>query len=158
MTTTATSFPLFKHTGGGDTAPAFSGLCVYLQFTWEEGSSPLSCGVFLPQTLFKLSLSWLLGGCCCTCLLQPTCCEGFPHPPFSALRVPRPLCYMSFLLLLLIIQFFSFFPGWRSVCPGGYADLAQGPSVACYLVVHVFPSHLGTGIWQWHGSPPGFSI
>jgi hypothetical protein len=26
---TATSFPLFKHTGGGDTAPAFSGLCVY---------------------------------------------------------------------------------------------------------------------------------
>jgi hypothetical protein len=28
--------------------------------------------------------------------------------------------------LLLIFQFFSFFPGWGSVCPGGYADLAQG--------------------------------
>jgi hypothetical protein len=49
-------------------------------------------------------------------------------PPSSALRVPSPLCYVSFfLLLLLIIQFFfSFFPGWGLVCPGGYADLAQG--------------------------------
>jgi hypothetical protein len=27
---TATSFPLSKHTGGGDTAPAFSGQRVYL--------------------------------------------------------------------------------------------------------------------------------
>jgi hypothetical protein len=26
-----------------------------------------------------------------------------------------------------------------------------------HLVVCVFPSHLGAGIWQWHGSPPGFS-
>jgi hypothetical protein len=34
---TATRFPLSKHTGGGDTAPTFSGLHVYLQFTWEVG-------------------------------------------------------------------------------------------------------------------------
>jgi hypothetical protein len=61
-----------------------------------------------------------------SCLHQPACCEGLPLPPLSALRVPCPLCYMSFLLLLLIIQFFFFFPGWGSVCPGGYADLAQG--------------------------------
>jgi hypothetical protein len=40
VTTTATSFPLSKHTGGGDTAPAFSGLLVYLQFTWQVGLSP----------------------------------------------------------------------------------------------------------------------
>jgi hypothetical protein len=40
---TATSFPLSKPTGGGDTAPAFTGWCVYLQFTWEVGlpSSPV---------------------------------------------------------------------------------------------------------------------
>jgi hypothetical protein len=49
-----------------------------------------------------------------------------PSPPPSVLRAPRPLCYLSFLLLLLTISFFSFFPGWGSVCPGGYADLAQG--------------------------------
>jgi peptidoglycan biosynthesis protein MviN/MurJ (putative lipid II flippase) len=33
VTATATSFPLSKHTGGGDIAPAFLGLHVYLQFT-----------------------------------------------------------------------------------------------------------------------------
>jgi hypothetical protein len=37
----ATSFPLSKHTGKGDTAPAFSGLRVYLQFMWEVGLPPL---------------------------------------------------------------------------------------------------------------------
>jgi hypothetical protein len=51
-TTTATSFPLSKHTGEGDTAPAFSGLRVYLQFTWEVGLL-LSCGVFLPLPLLQ---------------------------------------------------------------------------------------------------------
>jgi hypothetical protein len=38
---TATSFPLSKHTGVGDTAPVFSGLRVYLQFMWEVGLPPL---------------------------------------------------------------------------------------------------------------------
>jgi hypothetical protein len=42
-TATATSFPLSKHTGGGDTAPGFSGWLVYLQLTWAVGllSSPV---------------------------------------------------------------------------------------------------------------------
>jgi hypothetical protein len=48
--------------------------------------------------------------------------ERFP----SALWVPHLLCYMSFLLLLITQFFFLFFPRWESVCPGGYADLAQG--------------------------------
>jgi hypothetical protein len=92
-----------------------------------SGPSPLSCGVFLPRYFYKLSRSWLLGMCRHSCLLQPACCEGFPLLPSSALRAPCPLCYVSFLLLLVIIQFFfSFFPGWWLVCPGGYADLAQG--------------------------------
>jgi hypothetical protein len=44
---------------------------------------------------------------------------GIPFCPLLVLRVLHPLCYMSFLLLLLIIQlFFSFFPGWGSVCLG----------------------------------------
>jgi hypothetical protein len=37
---TATSFPLSKHTGKGDTAPTFSGLCVYLQLMWKVGLPP----------------------------------------------------------------------------------------------------------------------
>jgi hypothetical protein len=61
---TATSFPLCKHTGGGGTAPAFSGLRVYLQFTWEVGL-PLSPVEFSSHCCFyKLSGFWLLGVCC----------------------------------------------------------------------------------------------
>jgi hypothetical protein len=40
--------------------------------------------------------------------------EGLPLHPSLALRAPHPLCYMSFLLLLLINQFFFFFP-WVGV-------------------------------------------
>jgi hypothetical protein len=85
--------------------------------------------------------------------------------PSSALRVSRPLCYVSFLLLLLIIQvFFLFFylgRGWsvqgamliwpRIVCGSTTYHLA-------HLVVRVFPSHLGAVVWQWCRSPLGFSI
>jgi hypothetical protein len=67
----ATSFPLFKHTGGGDTVPAFSGLRVCLQFAWEVGVPPLSCGVFLPLPLLQAFLLVITGQCCCSC--QPPC-------------------------------------------------------------------------------------
>jgi hypothetical protein len=46
------------------------------------------------------------------------------HSPTLVFGMPHPLCYVSFLLLLLIIQFFSFSLGRGG--PGGYADLAQG--------------------------------
>jgi hypothetical protein len=58
----ATSFPLSKHTGGGDTAPAFSGLRVYLQFTWEMGFPPSLVEFSSHCRFYKLSHSWLLGG------------------------------------------------------------------------------------------------
>jgi hypothetical protein len=105
---TATSFPLSKHTEGGDTAPAFLGQCVYLQFTWEVGLPPSSVEFSSHCHFYKLSCSWLLGVCCCSWLLWPAC-EGFPLPLSSVLRVPCPLCYVSFLLLFLIIQFFFLF-------------------------------------------------
>jgi hypothetical protein len=113
-TATAASFPLSKHTGGGDTAPTFSGLHVYLQFTWEVGLPPSPVEFSSHHHFYKLSPSWLLGVCCCSCLLQLACCEGFPLPTSSVLRVLRPLCYVSFFLLLLIIHFFFFFP-WVGV-------------------------------------------
>jgi hypothetical protein len=89
---------------------------------------------------------------------------GIFPPPSSALRAPRPLCYMSFLLLLLIIQFFFFFPSvgvglsW-GLCWSGWSDCC-GSTICClaHLAVHTFPSHLGAAIYQWHGSPPGFSV
>jgi hypothetical protein len=51
--------------------------------------------------------------------------EGFPSPPLRHSCCPTLFAtclYCSYCLLLS----FSFFPGWGSVCPGGYADLAQG--------------------------------
>jgi hypothetical protein len=56
---------------------------------------------------------------CWVCAAAPAfsrlaCFEGLPLPTSSALRVPRPLCYMSFLVLLLIVHFFFFFP-WVGV-------------------------------------------
>jgi hypothetical protein len=39
---------------------------------------------------------------------------------------PHPLCYVSLLFLLLITQFLFFPQVGGSVCPGGYANLAQG--------------------------------
>jgi hypothetical protein len=94
-------------------------------------------------------------------------CEGLPLPLSLALRAPHHLCYMSFWLLFFIISFFFFF--FLFTLDGGWS--VQGamliwPRVVygstayrlAHLVVCIFPSRLGTGVWLWHGSPPGFSI
>jgi hypothetical protein len=167
-TTTITSFPLSKLTGGGDTAPAFSDQCVYLQFTWEV-VFPFLLWSFPPTTTFT---SFPAPGCWAGAtaptfsgrLVYLQFCGGLPLPPSSALRAPHPLCYMSFLLLLLIIQFLFLFS-----LGGGQPDqeaLLIWPRVVCgstacclaHLVVCIFPSGLGAGIWQQRGSHPGFSI
>jgi hypothetical protein len=64
------AFP-FPSTGKGDTATAFSGLLVYLQFMWEVGHPPLSCAVLLPPLLSQAFLLLITGQCCCSC--QPPC-------------------------------------------------------------------------------------
>jgi hypothetical protein len=164
---TATSFPLSKHTGGGDTAPAFSGLCDYLQFKWEVGLPPVLWS-FPPTTAFT---SFPAPGCWVPAtapalsgqarLVYLQFWEGFPSPPLWHSGCPTLFAtclYCSYCLLLS----FSFFPG------GGWS--VQGavliwPRVVCgstvyhlaHLVVRVFPSRLGTGIW-WPGGPPGFSV
>jgi hypothetical protein len=104
------------------------------------GSSPLSCGVFLPPSLSQAFLLLvaerkpplppepLWPGLACLFTVP----GRIPLPRSSELRAPHPLCNVSLLFLLLITQFL-FFPGWRSVCPGGYADLAQG----CLWEYHV---------------------
>jgi hypothetical protein len=112
---TATSFPLSKHTGGGDTAPAFSGLCVYLQFTWEVGLPP-------PPVEFPPSAtltSFPTPGCWVRAV-APTLSsqaqlvylhfqEGFPSPSLWHSGCPTlfaTFLYCSYCLLLS----FSFFP------------------------------------------------
>jgi hypothetical protein len=87
------AFP-FPSTGGGDTAPAFSGLRVYLQLTWEVGPPPFSCGVFLPPLLLQVFPLLITVWCCCSCQrvclqltwevgLPPISCGVFLPPPLS---------------------------------------------------------------------------
>jgi hypothetical protein len=61
----------------------------------------------------------------------------FPSPALRHSGYPALFATCLFLLLLLIIQFFILFSlGGSSVCPGGYADLAQG----CLWEYHVLLS------------------
>jgi hypothetical protein len=78
MTTTATSFPLSKYTGRGDTAPAFSGRRVYLQFMWEVSLPPSPVEFSSHRHFCKLSHSWLLGGYRHSCLLWLACLFTVP--------------------------------------------------------------------------------
>jgi hypothetical protein len=96
---------------------------------WEVGLPPSPVEFSSHHHFYKLSHSWLLGVCRCSCLLRLACCEGFSSPAL-ALRVPHSLCYVSF--LLLFIQFFLF--PWVGVgLSRVYADLAQG----CLWEYHV---------------------
>jgi hypothetical protein len=122
--------------------------CLFTAHT-GSGSSPLSCGVFLPPLLpqaFPLLVAQRVPP------LLPSLAGLFiyssvmdcPSPPL-VLRVPRPLCIVSF-LLLLISQFFFLFSlggGWsvqgamliwpRVVCGSTACRLA-------HLVVCIFPA------------------
>jgi hypothetical protein len=101
----------FHDTGGGDTAPAFSGRHVYLQFTWEVGLPPLLWS-FPPTTTF---ISFPAPGCWVGAAATPAFSgqlvylqfrEGFlPH--LSALRAPCPLCYMSFFFSFQLLVYYS---------------------------------------------------
>jgi hypothetical protein len=114
---TATSFPLSKHTGGGDTAPAFSGLRVYLQFTWEVGLPPSPVEFFSHRHFYKLSHSWLLGVCCFSCLLQLACLFtvpwGIAPPPLQCSGCPS--LFATCLFCHCFLFSFSFFCALGSV-------------------------------------------
>jgi hypothetical protein len=91
-----------------------------------SGSSLLSCGVFLSPPLLQVFPLVVLAVCCCSCLLLTACCEGFPLPPLQCSGRPALFTMCLFCCYCLLFSFFSFFPGWGSVCPGDSADLAQG--------------------------------
>jgi hypothetical protein len=130
-----TSLPLPRHTGGGATTPAFSHWLAYLQFMWRSAPLPLcsgECYTFAAVTSLSLS-KHTEGGAAAPAFsgqlvyLQFEWRVLLPHSP--ELRAPSSLCYMYFFCffysaacLLFTLIFFSFFPGWGSVCPGDYAD------------------------------------
>jgi hypothetical protein len=110
---TATSFPLSKHTEGGDTAPAFSGRCVYLQLTWEVGllSSPVEFSSHCH--FYKLSHNWLLLRSATPAfsgqLVYLQFREGFPSPPLWCSGCPTLLamCLFYFVIAYYLVFLFS---------------------------------------------------
>jgi hypothetical protein len=121
-TATATSFPLSKHTGGGDAAPTFSGLRVYLQLTWEVTLPPLLWS--FPPTATFTSLLLIAGN---VPVLLPSPASLFiyssgrdsPPPHFGAQGTPPSLLRAFFVLMVYYSVFFLFSLGGGSVCPGG---------------------------------------
>jgi hypothetical protein len=51
--------------------------------------------------------------------------RDFPSPLLQLSGRPARFATCLFCCYCLLFSF-SFLPGWGSVCPGGYADLAQG--------------------------------
>jgi hypothetical protein len=129
----ATSFPLSKHTGGGDTAPAFSGLRVCLQLKWEVGLPPSPVEFSSVCHFHKLSHSWLLGAPA----LQPgpaclfTVLGRIPLPPLWHSGAPSSLQHVFIVLIAYYsVSFFS---------PGGGQSI-QGAMLMCPgLSVGVLP-------------------
>jgi hypothetical protein len=133
-TTTATSFPLSKHTGGGDTAP-LSQAGMFIYSSCRKWVFPRLLWSFPPSATFT---SFPAPGC--------WACAGAPASPAGLLWGISPLplwcsghpalfAMCLFCCYCLLFSFFSFFPGWGSVCPGGYADLAQGYLWECHVVL-----------------------
>jgi hypothetical protein len=164
----ATSFPLSKHTGGGDTAPTFSGQHVYLQITWEVGVPPSPVEFTSLCHSHKLSCSWSwvhAPASAGASLARPSLFiyslgKDSPPPLFGAQGTPPSLlCVFIVLIAYYSVSLSSPGGGWsvqgamliwpRVVC---------GSTVYCLAhLVHVFPSHLGVSVWQ-PGSLPGFFI
>jgi hypothetical protein len=115
-TSTATSFHLSKHTGGGGATPAFSSQRVYLQLTWEVGLPPSPVEFSSHCHFYKLSHSWLLGGCRRSCLLWSACFFTVPWvlplPPFSAQGALTSLLCVFFVVVYFSVSLFFLGGGW----------------------------------------------
>jgi hypothetical protein len=90
--------------------------CATLQLLLQAFPSPSTLGEVVPllPSLAFLFIYTSSGEC--------------PSPTLWSSGCPTLFAMCLFFSCLFIIQFvfFSFFPGWGSICPRGYADLAQG--------------------------------
>jgi hypothetical protein len=95
------AFP-FPSTPGEVILHPHSLACMFVYSSRGKWVFPLSCGVFLPLLLCKLSHFWLLGMCCCSC--QPLCLftvhmGSGSSPLFCGVFLPPPLSPASPLLV-----------------------------------------------------------
>jgi hypothetical protein len=154
---TATSFPLSKHTRGGDTAPVFPSLHVYLQFTWEVGLPPSPVEFSSNRHFYKLSRSWLLGSATAAAFsgwlvyLQLTWEVVFPpllwsFPPMATFTsFPPPgfwVCAAAPSFSSWLVRDFPFLPLWHSGCPALFAMCL----FCCYCLLFSFSFFPWVGI------------
>jgi hypothetical protein len=99
-----------------------------------RGSSLLSCGVFLPLPLSSAFLLLVAGHAPCPRSRQHL--SGPPSlfiyspgkeslPPIFSAQCAPPSFLRVFIAFIAYYSVSLFSPRWRSVCPGGYAALAQ---------------------------------
>jgi hypothetical protein len=161
MPTTATRFPLSKHTGEV-TLHSLSQACVFIYSSCGKWVFPLLLWSFPPTTTFtNFPAPRLLGSCLLWLACLFTVPWGIAPPPLWCSGSPALFAMCLFCYCLLFS--FSFFPGWGLVCPGGYADLAQGCLWEyCMQLNSSCCLHLSKWFGCWclvlSGSPPGFSI
>jgi hypothetical protein len=105
MTTTATSFPLSKHTGGRWHCTRFLRPACLFTVHMELGLPPSPVEFSSHHHFYKFSRSWLLGMCHHPCLLQLACCEGFPLPSLFSSQGAPP----SLLRVFFVIAYYSVF-------------------------------------------------
>jgi hypothetical protein len=159
------AFP-FPSTLGEVTLHLLSQAGVFIYSSHGKWAFPPLLWSFPPTTLIQAFLLLVAG---CVPLLLPSPASLFIYISLRDCSSP-PLQHSGHLALFavclfcfycLLFSFFFFFPGWGSVCPGGYADLAQ----SCLWEYHMLLSSpfglcpqavwaLASGAWE----PPGFSI
>jgi hypothetical protein len=155
------AFP-FPSTLGEVTLHPFSQACVFIYSSHGKCSSPLPCGVFSPPPLLQ-PFPLLVTGHVLPLLPSPAGLWGISPPPlFGAPGTPPSLLRVFF----FVIAYYSVFLFSLGVGLSVQGAMLIWPRVVCrgttyrlaHLVVYVFPSHLGTAVWQWCGSPPDFSV
>jgi hypothetical protein len=116
----------------------------------------------------KLSRSWLLGTRPHSRPLRPgpaclfTVLGGIPCPLFGAQGAPPSLPRVFIVLIACYsVSLFSLGGGWS--VQGAmliWPRVVYGSTAyhLAHLVVRIFPSCLGTGVWRWPRSPPDFSV
>jgi hypothetical protein len=164
----ATSFPLSKHWERLQCTHVVRPVCLFTVHV-GGGSSPLSCGVFLPPPLSEAFLLLINGRCCCSC--QPPCLFTVHVGSGSSLLsggvfLPLPLSPAFPLLVagcvppllpeplrpawLVYLQFWEGFPSpnlWCSV----HATLFPACLYCSYCLLVSFSFFLGGG-WSVQGA------
>jgi hypothetical protein len=100
--------------------------CVFVYSSRGKWVFPLSCGVFLPPPLIQAFLLLVAAAPAFSGLACLFSSGRDSHPPLFGAQGAPPSLLRVFIVLIAYYSVSLFFPGWGSVCPGGYADLAQG--------------------------------